>query len=95
MFDYLHKQRKRVKSEKDIEAVFNSIGVESADYQKVMKSFSTGMKARQNQKALIQNGHKISSVPSFVVNGKYLINTRAVNSTSAINELVQYLSVKG
>lgn len=73
-----------IKTPDDIKAVFAKLGVDSAKYENMKSNFLvTAFMAQQEEarKELIP-----TSIPSFYVNGKYLINTAGLNQSS--NEAV-------
>jgi len=71
IFKEMHLNRKPLTSESDIEALFESYGVSSEDFQKTFRSFPVETKLKK-AKTLTQR-YRIQSVPLLVVNGKYVV----------------------
>ena len=71
VFKEMHLNRKPLTSESDIEALFESYGVSSEDFQKTFRSFPVETKLKK-AKTLTQR-YRIQSVPLLVVNGKYVV----------------------
>ncbi|MFW2405839.1 MAG: thiol:disulfide interchange protein DsbA/DsbL [Gammaproteobacteria bacterium] len=71
VFKEMHLNRKPLTSEADIEALFETYGVSSEDFQKTFRSFPVETKLKK-AKTLTQR-YRIQSVPLLVVNGKYVV----------------------
>lgn len=71
VFKYIHVQRSSVTGLKDLQNVFAVNGVEPADFEKLAKSFGVNSMVQKNNKTIMQYRKNLSSVPSFIVNGKY------------------------
>lgn len=81
LFQYIHVKKQVFTSQDDIRKVFVANGVDGAKFDKLMKSFTVSSKAKlmkKNQNALSNKG-VLTSVPSVVVNGQYIINTKALD----------------
>jgi thiol:disulfide interchange protein DsbA len=96
IFKYLQTDRATISNEKDIRNVFVLSGGEGEKFDQGMKSFSVislAKKEKKIQDALSQS-RQLTSVPSMVVNGKYLIDSKSLdrnNFFAEYNELVAYL----
>ncbi|WP_392564970.1 DsbA family protein [Orbus wheelerorum] len=74
-------QRDRtIKTADDIKGVFANLGVDNAKYDSMKNNFL--VKAFIAQQESARKELQPSSIPSFYVNGKYLINPQGLNSTS-------------
>lgn len=88
MFNHLQVKRKKVEDLDDIKAVYVSVGGDGDKFDKGMKNFSVVSKAKREKK--IQDGlsqkRALTSVPTFVVNGKYVIHAKALDRDDYIND---------
>lgn len=93
-FSYLQTQRKVVTSEADVRKIFIAAGGDGKQFDKGMKSFSLVSKAKRNKKIQdkLSNGRYVKSVPTFVVNGKYSINARALDSKNFLEEYKEIIA---
>ncbi|MCF2948756.1 thiol:disulfide interchange protein DsbA/DsbL [Paraglaciecola aquimarina] len=71
IFKYIHVQKSSVASLKDLQNVFIVNGVEPADFDKMANSFGVNSMVQKNNKIFGQYRKNLSSVPSFIVNGKF------------------------
>ena len=90
MFNAIHRDKKPMRKPKDVGKLVDSLGLDGDKFVKTMKSFNVDAKIRQSlQKAKDVN---ISSVPTVVVNGKYLTSGQLAGSypnlINVINQLV-------
>ncbi len=95
-FNYLQTQRKQVTSEADVRKIFIAAGGDEAKFDKGMKSFSLVSQAKRNKKVQdkLSKGRYVKSVPTFVVNGKYVINAKALDQKNLIEDyknIIAYL----
>ncbi|MEO3866826.1 thiol:disulfide interchange protein DsbA/DsbL [Rheinheimera fenheensis] len=91
LFNQIHQQRKAPQSRNDITKLFASIGVEQPQLDAEFNSMVVNSMITQYDAEVSAAG--IRSVPSFVVNNKYLVNISAVSSQEQFNALVNYLLV--
>lgn len=89
LFNQIHQQRKAPQSRNDITKLFASIGVEQVQLDAQFDSMVVNSMITQYDADISAAG--IRSVPSFVVNNKYLVNISAVSSQEQFNALVNYL----
>jgi len=89
LFNQIHQQRKAPQSRGDITQLFASIGVEQAQLDAQFDSMVVNSMITQYDAEVSAAG--IRSVPSFVVNNKYLVKISAVSSQEQFNALVNYL----
>ena len=96
MFNYLQTQRATISTEKDIKNVFVLNGGDGDKFDKAFNNFSIVSQAKRNKKEQdkLNKARHLKSVPTFVVNGKYLINSRALDQKNFIADyqsLISYL----
>lgn len=96
VFKYLQTDRATIENEKDIKNIFVLSGGDGEKFDLGMKSFSVISQAKKEKKIqdfLSENRH-LTSVPTMVINGKYLIDSKSLdrdNFFKEYNELVSYL----
>ncbi len=96
VFNYIQVQRAVVTSERDIRNIFVLNGADGDKFDKLMKSFSVNSKAKsmkKNQDIMAKKG-ALTGVPTMIVNGKYRINTNALdrnNFEQDYQNLIQHL----
>jgi len=81
IFNYIHVSKATFSSEKDIRNLFVVNGVDGAKFDSLMKSFTVNGKAnimKKNQDELAKK-KVLKSVPTLIINGKYRINTQALD----------------
>jgi thiol:disulfide interchange protein DsbA len=96
VFKYLQTDRAKFDSTKDIRNIFVLSGGDGNAFDKGIKNFSVVSKAKANKKTQdkLSAARHMTGVPTMVVNGKYLINSKALDSKRFFDEykeLVAYL----
>jgi thiol:disulfide interchange protein DsbA len=96
LFTHLQTKRQSISDQNDLKAIYVSIGGSADKFDKGMKSFSIVSEAKRNKKLqdTLSKGRYLTSVPTFVVNGKYVINSKSLdrdNYLKEYNELIGYL----
>jgi thiol:disulfide interchange protein DsbA len=96
VFKYIQTDRAKFDSEKDVRNVFVLSGGDGAKFDHGMKSFSIVSQAKHNKKVQdkLSKARQLTAVPTMVVNRKYLINSKALDSKNFFAEytaLVAYL----
>ena len=96
LFKYLQTDRATITNEKDIRHVFALSGGDVKKFDQGMKSFSVIAQAKKEKKIQDELSQKklLTSVPTMVVNGKYLIDSKSLDRSkffAEYNELVAYL----
>jgi thiol:disulfide interchange protein DsbA len=99
MFNHLQVKRKKVEDLDDIKAVYVSVGGDGDRFDKGMKNFSVVSKAKRDKKIQdeLSNKRVLTSVPTFVVNGKYVIHAKELDRDDYINDykkIMAYLLTK-
>jgi thiol:disulfide interchange protein DsbA len=95
-FSYLQTKREVVTSEADVRKIYVAAGGDGATFDKGMKSFSLVSQAKRNEKIQkkLSQGRYVKSVPSFVVNGKYVIDSKSLDSKNFVEDyknIIAYL----
>ncbi len=95
-FTFLQTERKKISSEADVRKIFIASGGDGAKFDKGMKSFSVVSQAKRNKKIQekLSQGRYLKSVPTFVVNGKYVINVKELDQKNVIEDyqnIIAYL----
>jgi len=94
IFKYIHVSRSALTGMKDLKNIFVVNGVEPEDFDKMMSSFGVNSRLKMNNKAVQEYRKHVSSVPNFIVNGKYQATfTRDMNQDDMI-DLIVFLSNK-
>ncbi|MGB2740302.1 MAG: thiol:disulfide interchange protein DsbA/DsbL [Cognaticolwellia sp.] len=96
VFKYLQTDRATISNEKDIRNIFVLSGGNGKKFDQGMKSFSVIGQAKKEKKIQdeLSKNRQLTSVPTMVVNGKYLIDSKSLdrnNFFAEYNELVAYL----
>lgn len=92
MFREIHGNRNLMPNEDKLLDFVASQGVDRDAFKKALSSFEVDSKVRD---ALDLNGaYGISSVPTIVVNGKYVTSGSLAGSTARLREIVDYLVAK-
>ena len=96
VFKYLQTDRATISNEKDIRNIFVLSGGNGKKFDQGMKSFSVIAQAKKEKKIQdeLSKNRQLTSVPTMVVNGKYLIDSKSLdrnNFFAEYNELVAYL----
>lgn len=91
-FRAYHSQNNRLRDADAIVSFLASNGVPKADAEKAMKSFAVDTKVRQAE-TLVRR-YNITSVPTLVINGKYVTSASMVGSERKLREVIDYLVAK-
>jgi len=96
IFKYLQTDRAIITNENDIRNIFVLSGGDGKSFDQGMKSFSVIGQAKKEKKIQdeLSKNRQLTSVPTMVVNGKYLIDSKSLdrnNFFAEYNELVSYL----
>lgn len=94
IFRYIHVSRSSITGINDVKNIFVVNGVEPEDFDKMMSSFGVNSRLKMNNKAVQEYRKHVSSVPNFIVNGKFQATfTRDMNQDDMI-DLIVFLSNK-
>jgi thiol:disulfide interchange protein DsbA len=94
IFRYLHESRSAITSINDLKNIFVVNGVEPEEFDKVISSFGVNSMLQMNNRSIEKYRKHVSSVPNFIVNGKYQATfTRDMNPDDMV-DLIVFLSKK-
>ena len=89
LFNLIHQQRQAPQSRDDVKKLFAAQGISNEQYDNNIDSMPVTLMVSEFDSAIEKFG--IHAVPSFVVNGKYLVKVGSISSQQQFNELVNYL----
>jgi len=89
MFEAIHKQKRKLASDKEIQALFAEHGVSEKDFKRVFRSFAVEAKVRRAKDMSERYG--IKGVPALIVNGKYRTGSQLAGGNSNIFRVVNFL----
>ena len=94
IFQYIHVARSSITDMKDLKNIFIVNGVEPEKFDKMASSFGVDSMLQMNNKAIQKYRKYLSSVPNFIVNGKFQATfTRDMNQADMV-DLIVFLSNK-
>jgi thiol:disulfide interchange protein DsbA len=82
-------RKNRLDTPESIEAFFTSHGVNKSDFQKAFSGFS--IESRLARAADLNRRYRITSTPTFVVNGKYVTDASMAGSEAKLFETINAL----
>ena len=89
LFAQIHQQRKPPQNRDALKQLFAGLGVSNEKFDVNFNSMPINTLISEYEQAI--RDANIRSVPSFIVNDKYLVNISAVSSQQQFNALVNYL----
>jgi thiol:disulfide interchange protein DsbA len=89
IFREVNLRKNRLDTPDKIEAFFVSHGVPKADFQKAFASFAVDSKV--NRAADLNRRYRITSTPTFVVNGRYVTDAGMAGSEEKLFEVINTL----
>jgi len=89
LFDYLHKDKKKITNEAALQSFFVEQGVSREDFKNTYTSFAVAMKVSNAR--LMTKRYGITGVPTIIVNGKYNTSGSLAGSNENIIKVVDYL----
>lgn len=92
LFDAIHVHNIRFNDQEDFVDWLSERGVNAKAAQAALDSFSVRIKL--NKSKLNTSKYRIEGVPAFVVNGKYLVDTKTAGSQARLFKVVDYLVKK-
>ena len=92
IFHAIHEQGRRLSNEDSVKRYFAQLGVTEAQYNNTKQSMA--YKAILNRARQIGAGSQISSVPSFIINGKYRTSPYTAGSEERLFQLINMLTEK-
>ncbi len=92
IFEAIHVQKKSVRSEADLAAIFVAQGVEKAKFTQAYNSF--GMSSMVNQAKSRVRGYRVQGTPEVIVNGKYRVSSRNAGGFTGMLNVAEFLIEK-
>ena len=92
IFEAIHVQKKSVRTEADLAAIFVAHGVDKAKFTQVYNSF--GMGSMVNQAKSRVRGYRVQGTPEVIVNGKYRVSSRNAGSFTGMLDVAEFLIEK-
>jgi thiol:disulfide interchange protein DsbA len=94
IFRYIHVSRSAITGIKDLKNIFVVNGVEPEKFDKMMSSFGVNSMMKINNKSVEKYRKHVSSVPNFIVNGKYQATFTRDMKQDDMADLIVFLSNK-
>lgn len=91
-FRELHVNRKAMTSENELTTFFANYGVDKAAFNQAFNSFAVDTQMRKAE--ALGRRYRISSTPTVIVNGKYVIDGDKITSYEQILKIADYLAQK-
>ncbi|MCK5809847.1 MAG: thiol:disulfide interchange protein DsbA/DsbL [Cocleimonas sp.] len=92
IFHAIHEQGRRLKNEGAVKRYFAQLGIPEGQYNATKNSMA--YKAKLNRARQIGAASQISSVPSFIINGKYRTSPYTAGSEEKLFQLIDMLTKK-
>jgi len=92
VFREINVRRNRLDSPDKIEAFFTSRGVSKSDFQKAFSGFA--VESKLARAADLNKRYRITSTPTFVVNGKYVTDASMAGGEDQLFEVINALAAK-
>ena len=89
LFNAIHIQKLNFKTQQDFVTWLSLNGVNEENANKVYESFP--VKVAVNKAKANTYKYRITGVPAFIVNGKYMVNATSAGSEEKIFEVIDYL----
>lgn len=92
IFHAIHEQGRRLKNEDSVKRYFTQLGISEELYNNTKKSMA--YKALLHRARQVSEASQISSVPSFIINGKYRTSVSTAGGEEKLFQLIEMLSEK-
>ncbi|HLR17196.1 MAG TPA: thiol:disulfide interchange protein DsbA/DsbL [Alcanivoracaceae bacterium] len=89
IFDGIHNHREQLFTKDALKRFFTKYGVEEEQFEKLYKSFGVNTRIRQGDTAA--GDYRLTGVPAFTVNGKYVILRKNLRSEQETFQVINYL----
>jgi thiol:disulfide interchange protein DsbA len=88
-FNHIHNERKAFANEAEIRDVAIAAGIDGAAYDKHLNNFmvKTQVNLMQKEQATLSKSRVLSSVPTFIVNGRFKINVAKLDQSNLEQDL--------
>ncbi len=90
IFDALQKQRRQINNDEALTRFFTELGFSAEQVTKALQSME--MQAMLARSDVIGSMSKADSVPTIIVNGKYMTSPSRLGSEDALIQVINYLS---
>lgn len=90
LFHYVHEEKKQITTEEQLKAFFVDSGVTRTDYNAVANSYWLNTQIRLSKQKTKKN--KVLSAPSFLVNERYLLNSKVLANFNNLEAAMVELS---
>jgi thiol:disulfide interchange protein DsbA len=88
IFHAIHEEKKRLRTEEEVDAFLEANGVNMEEYRKAVKSFAVQTNVRKA--SVLAESYGIRGVPALIVDGKYIIPGQKQDvMTGAMNYLIE------
>jgi thiol:disulfide interchange protein DsbA len=94
IFKYIHESRSAITGLSDLKNIFVVNGVEPDEFDKMISSFGVKSRLNMNNKSVQKYREYVSSVPNFIVNGKYQATFTRDMELDEMVDLIVFLSNK-
>jgi thiol:disulfide interchange protein DsbA len=94
IFQYIHVARSSITGLKDLRNIFILNGIDPEEFDKLVTSFGVNSMLQNNNKSIQQYRKHVSSVPNFIVNGKYQATFTSDMNQDEMVDLIIFLSNK-
>jgi thiol:disulfide interchange protein DsbA len=94
IFKYIHESRSAITGLSDLKNIFVVNGVEPDEFDKMVSSFGVKSRLNMNNKTIQEYKEHVSSVPNFIVNGKYQATFTRDMGLDEMVDLIVFLSNK-
>lgn len=92
LFKAFHVERKMIRTEKDLQGIFEAAGIDADKFKKAYNSF--GINSQTKQATAKIRGYRIDSTPQLVVNGEYVISASQTVNHKKMLEIATFLIEK-
>ncbi|MEE9492050.1 MAG: thiol:disulfide interchange protein DsbA/DsbL [Gammaproteobacteria bacterium] len=89
LFEYLHKQRKRIRSVGDLQKFFVSKGVSKEDFDKTFNSFAVVTKTGRARQ--VRDRYQLNGVPAIAINGKFVTSPSMAGGNTKVFAVINHL----
>ncbi|WP_455234610.1 thiol:disulfide interchange protein DsbA/DsbL [Thiogranum longum] len=89
LFDYIHKERKRISSVDELKTFFVEHGVSASDFDNTFNSFAVITKTNRSKQ--VRSMYGLTGVPTLVINGKYRTTAKQAGGNEKMLKVVDYL----
>ncbi|MGB0848573.1 MAG: thiol:disulfide interchange protein DsbA/DsbL [Thiolinea sp.] len=90
IFEALHKQRRRIENDDQLRRFFKGLGYKKKDVDTAMKSMELKSQLEYAREITAKSG--LDSVPTLIVNGKYLTSPSMVSGSKNMIDILNQLS---